>query len=165
MKYSQGKTGRIFIVRLEDGEIIHKCIEELAAKENIRAAGVIILGGADKDSRLVVGPIKGRGAVIEPMELILDDVYEITGTGTIFPDESGKAVLHLHAACGRKDKTHTGCVRRGVKVWHIGEVIIFEIFLTIQVPKMAAYNYKYILNVKLFSKFLRMFSNVLLVVS
>jgi len=138
VKYSQGKTGRIFIVRLEDGEIIHKCIEELAIKENIRAAGVMILGGADKDSRLVVGPRTGRSAVIEPMELILDDVYEITGTGTIFPDESGKPILHLHAACGRKDKTCTGCIRRGVKVWHIGEVIIFEILETKALRKKDA---------------------------
>ena len=138
MKYSQGKVGRIFIVRLEDGEIIHKCIEELAAKENISAAGVIILGGADKDSRLVVGPRKGRSAVIEPMEIMLDDVHEIAGTGTIFPDESGKAVLHLHAACGRKDKTHTGCIRRGMKVWHVGEVIIFEILETKALRKKDA---------------------------
>jgi predicted DNA-binding protein with PD1-like motif len=127
MKYSIGKPGRTFIVRLEDGDVIHECIESLAKKEKINQAGVIIVGGADRDSKLVVGPEKGRSKAINPMELILDDVHEIAGTGTIFPDPKGKPVLHLHIACGRKGETRTGCVRRGVKTWHIGEVIIFEI--------------------------------------
>jgi hypothetical protein len=25
----------------------------------------------------------------------------------------------MHMACGRDDKTVTGCVRTGIKVWHI----------------------------------------------
>lgn len=61
------------------------------------------------------------------MEHILDNVHEITGTGTIFPDEKGKPVLHMHIACGRQASTVTGCVRKGVKVWHIMEVILFEL--------------------------------------
>jgi predicted DNA-binding protein with PD1-like motif len=33
----------------------------------------------------------------------------------------------MHIACGRRESTITGCVRRGVKVWHVMEVIIFEL--------------------------------------
>lgn len=38
-------------------------------------------------------------------------------------------MLHMHIAiaCGRKGLTVTGCVRNGVKVWHIIEVILFEL--------------------------------------
>jgi predicted DNA-binding protein with PD1-like motif len=61
------------------------------------------------------------------MSHILDNVHEISGTGTIFPDEEGNPVLHMHAACGRKTSSITGCVRAGVKVWHVLEVILVEL--------------------------------------
>ncbi len=47
MKYSEAKPGRVFILRLEDGEIVHEVIEAFAAKQSIWAASLIILGGAD----------------------------------------------------------------------------------------------------------------------
>ena len=127
MRYSQAKQGRIFIVRLEDGDIVHEEIEKFSREKFIKAAALIILGGADKGSKLIVGPEHGRREPIIPMEHILDNVHEIAGTGTIFPDEKGKPVLHMHIACGRKTSSVTGCVRKGVKVWHIMEVILFEL--------------------------------------
>ena len=59
--------------------------------------------------------------LIHAMELVLDIVHEIVGTGTLFPNENGEPVLHMHVACGRNEGTVTGCVRRGVKTWHILE--------------------------------------------
>ena len=59
MKYSEAKQGRIFIVRLEDGDIVHEEIEQFAREQSIKAAALIIIGGADKDSKLVVGPEAG----------------------------------------------------------------------------------------------------------
>ena len=64
---------------------------------------------------------------IVPMEHVLDDVREVTGTGTIFPDDAGNPILHLHMACGRHSSTVTGCIRQGVKVWHVMEAILFEL--------------------------------------
>lgn len=52
------------------------------------------------------------------------------GTGTIFPDDEGNPMLHMHMACGRNASTVTGCIRDGVKVWHIMEVILFELIDT-----------------------------------
>lgn len=127
MRYSQAKQGRTFIIRLEDGDIVHEEIEKFAREKSIKAAALIILGGADKGSKLIVGPEHGRREPIIPMEHILDNVHEIAGTGTIFPDEKGKPVLHMHMACGRKTSSVTGCVRKGVKVWHVMEVILFEL--------------------------------------
>ena len=127
MKYSQARLGRVFVIRLEDGDIVHEELEKLAAKENIKAAGVIILGGADKESILISGPEKGRVQPIVPMEHILENVHEAVGTGTIFPDEDGTPSLHMHLSCGRKTSVVTGCVRKGVKVWHIMEAIVFEL--------------------------------------
>ena len=130
MKYSQAKQGRIFIIRLKDGDIIHQEIEKFAREKSIKAGALIILGGADQGSKLVVGPEHGRKEPIVPMEHILNNVSEIAGTGTIFLNEKGKPILHMHIACGRKTSTITGCVRRGVKAWHILEVILFELIDT-----------------------------------
>ena len=127
MKYSQAKQGRIFVIRLEDGDIIHEKIEKFASQKNIKAAALIILGGVDKNSELVVGPQDGRKEPIVPMKHILNNVHEAAGTGTIFPNKEGKPILHMHIACGRKSSTATGCVRKGVKTWHILEVILFEL--------------------------------------
>ena len=127
MKFSEARQGRIFILRLEDGDSIHEVLEGFAAEQGIRAAALMILGGADQGSRLVVGPENGRSQVVRPMEHVLDGVHEVSGTGTLFPGEDGKPLLHMHMACGRQGKTATGCVRRGVKVWHIMEVILFEL--------------------------------------
>jgi predicted DNA-binding protein with PD1-like motif len=33
----------------------------------------------------------------------------------------------MHLACGRSNDTVTGCVRTGVKVWHVMEVVLFEL--------------------------------------
>ncbi|MGA1796570.1 MAG: PPC domain-containing DNA-binding protein [bacterium] len=127
MRYAQAKQARTFVIRLEDGDVVHEAIEGFAREHSIGAAALIIIGGADCGSRLVVGPEEGRVSPVVPMEHALENVYEVAGTGTIFPDEQGKPVLHMHMACGREASTVTGCVRRGVRVWHIMEVILFEL--------------------------------------
>lgn len=127
MKYSTAGLGRVFVVRLEDGDVVHESIEELAAREGVLRAAVIVLGGADDGSRIVVGPHDGRAAVIEPMERVLRGVHEMAGVGTLFPDVAGRPTLHLHAAFGRDDTVTAGCIRRGVATWIIGEVVIIEL--------------------------------------
>ena len=127
MKYTQAGLGRVFIMRLEDDETVHEEIEKFSREHSIRAASVMIVGGADKNSRLITGPARGREYPIVPMEHILKDVHDAAGVGTVFPDENGEPVLHLHMACGRESTTVTGCIRSGVKVWHIMEVILIEL--------------------------------------
>mgnify|MGYP006308701181 CR=1 FL=1 len=127
MKYSQAAYGRVFIIRLEDGDILHEAIEHLARAENIRAAALVAVGGADQGSKLVVGPEAGRAEQIQPMHHVLENVHEVAGTGTLFPDDTGQPVLHMHMACGRNDAAVTGCVRSGVRVWHVMEVILYEL--------------------------------------
>jgi predicted DNA-binding protein with PD1-like motif len=136
MQYSTAQMGRIFVIRLEDGEVLHETIERFAEEQGIRAAALMIVGGADEGSKLVVGPEKGRAVPVNPMTQVLAAVHEITGTGTLFPDEEGKPVLHMHLACGCEGSTVTGCVRTGVKIWHLGEVILFELTDTAAVRKM-----------------------------
>jgi len=127
MRYSESRIGRSFVIRLEDGEILHESLERFAEEHGIRSAIVIAVGGADRGSRLVVGPDDPASQPIDPMEFMLDGVHEATGTGTIFPDREGRPVLHMHIACGRKNASVTGCVRRGVRVWKVLEVVVVEL--------------------------------------
>lgn len=127
MKFSEAKQGRIFVLRLEDGDILHESIEAFAREHAIQSAALIALGGADTGSTLVVGPAEGRSRPIVPMEHVLNNVHEVTGVGTLFPNANGQPILHMHIAGGRKGETVTGCVRRGVKVWHVVEVVLWEL--------------------------------------
>lgn len=127
MKYSQARPGRVFVVRLEDEDIVHEAIEQLAKDEKIDSAALVAVGGADQGSRLVVGPESGRAETIQPMFHMLENVHEIAGTGTLFRDVQGAPVLHMHMACGRQSETVTGCVRSGVRVWQVMEVVLFEL--------------------------------------
>jgi predicted DNA-binding protein with PD1-like motif len=130
MKYSEARQGRIFVIRLEDGEILHEEIERFSSERGIRAAALIVVGGADKGSTLVVGPEEARATPVVPIEHRLKDVYEVLGSGTIFPNEAGQPILHMHTACGRKSSSVTGCVRAGVRVWNVMEVILIELLDT-----------------------------------
>ena len=127
MKASEARLGRIFVIRMEDGEVLHEVLERFAVEREIQAAAVMVLGGADQGSRLVVGPTQGRASPVIPLEHTLPDVHEVVGNGTLFPDDQGRPVLHLHLACGREESTTTGCVRLGVKTWHILEIVLFEL--------------------------------------
>lgn len=127
MKFEEAKIGRVFVIRLEDGEILHEQIEKFARENKINRASLLILGGADKGSILITGPRESRTETIDPMETALNDTHEAVGVGTVFPDEEGNPVLHMHISCGRSDKVITGCVRKGVKAWHFLEIILTEI--------------------------------------
>ena len=96
----------------------------------INSAALIFLGGAKKGSKVIVGPEDGSAQKPIPMMTILDGVSESSGVGTIFLNEQGIPKLHMHSAFGRKQKTITGCVRRGVDIWIVGEVIILEMINT-----------------------------------
>lgn len=130
MKYSEAQQGRVFIIRLEDGEIVHEVIEQFALDHNIKAASLIVVGGADDGSRLVVGPAEDRGVPLDPMQTVLKNAHEVSGVGTLFRDDQGQPLLHMHMACGRNEETVTGCIREGVKVWHVMEVVLLELLGT-----------------------------------
>ena len=127
MKYSEAKQGRVFVIRLEDGDVVHEVIEAFALAHGIAAATLIAVGGADDGSRLVVGPAEDRAKPVVPMQTSLTHAHEVAGVGTLFPGPDATPSLHMHMACGREGQTVTGCVRAGVRTWHVMEVIITEL--------------------------------------
>ena len=126
MKASEGKVGRVFVIRLEDGDRLPECIERFAMENGVAIGHVILVGGIGGGD-VVVGPRRSEQMPPEPMLLPVDGAHEAVGVGAIAPDEDGRPVLHIHAALGRSGSTLTGCLRPGVKTWLVGEVILYEI--------------------------------------
>lgn len=122
--------GRVFVLRLHDGERLPDVLEQFAAEKKITGALCFLVGGAKKQSRVVVGPNKGDVAAPEAMVTLLREAHEVCGVGTIFLNEKNEPKLHMHASFGRNENTITGCVRMGVDVWRIGEVILLELTRT-----------------------------------
>ncbi len=126
MMYSEGKIGRVFIIRLEDSDKLPGCIEKFAAEHKISAGQGILVGGLGSGD-VVVGPRRNTMMPPDPMLLPIDGVHEVVGVGVLAPDRNGRPQFHIHAALGRAGRTMTGCLRMGVKTWLVGEVVLYEI--------------------------------------
>ena len=129
MKWCEGRVGRVFVIRLEDGDVVPDCIERFAEENGISVGQAVLIGGIG-GGEVVVGPRRSDEMPPEPMLLPLDGAHEVAGVGVIAPGENGKPVLHIHAALGRSGKTTTGCLRPGVTTWLVGEVILYEVLGT-----------------------------------
>jgi predicted DNA-binding protein with PD1-like motif len=124
MEYAIGKPGRMIVLRLSEGDSLYQCIEEVAKRENIKSASVLITGGIRKAS-VVLGPKEEKPVITVDMQPF-EGPGEALGVGTLFPDETGPK-LHIHAGLGKKGETMIGCPRGGASVFLILEVIIIEI--------------------------------------
>ena len=127
MQYGEGRLGRVFVLRLEEGERLNDTLEAFARDQGVQRAMVLYLGGAGDGSRMVVGPEDPGAGTIVPMLFSLSGAQEVLAVGTMFPNEAGTPVLHMHAAAGREGRAHVGCTRAGVDVWLVGEVVVLEI--------------------------------------
>ena len=126
MKVSEGKIERVFVVRLEDGDVLPVCLEKFAAENNIKCGQVVLVGGIG-EGQVVAGPRQTDEMPPEPVYIPVDGAHEVVGVGIIAPDKDGKPVLHIHASLGRGNDVITGCLRPGVTTWLVGEAIIYEI--------------------------------------
>jgi len=126
MKACEGRIGRVFVIRLEDGDVVPECIERFAEENGVSVGQAVLVGGIGGGD-VVVGPRHSEEMPPEPMHLPIDGAHEVVGVGVLAPSEDGKSALHIHAALGRAGKTMSGCLRHGVTTWLVGEVILYEI--------------------------------------
>jgi predicted DNA-binding protein with PD1-like motif len=126
MKASEGQIGRVFMIRLEDSDVVPECIERFAEEKGVSVGQIILVGGIG-GGEVVVGPRRSEERPPQPMLLPVDGAHEVVGVGIIAPGEDGKPVLHIHAALGRAGNIISGCLRPGVTTWLVGEVILYEI--------------------------------------
>ncbi len=71
MKHTQGAIGRIFVLRLEDGELLNDTLEVFARDHGVQRGLAFYVGGSAEGSRLVVGPDAGRDDAIIPLVHVL----------------------------------------------------------------------------------------------
>ncbi|WP_214019583.1 PPC domain-containing DNA-binding protein [Methanoculleus sp.] len=123
MQYSEGQVGRVFSVRIDDGEDFIGEIERFVAAMNIQS-GMIHFLGAVRSAKIVTGP---KEPVIPPSprgEEIFGG-WELLGFATIYPGEEGPSI-HLHAAAGKGIRSLAGCLREKAEVYLVVEAIVTE---------------------------------------
>jgi len=126
MRSVEMERGRVFVLRLETGEVLHEVLERFSSEKDIKNASVTVVGGIGEGSRMTVGPEVPYDKGIVPIIITLDAPHELTASGTIFQDEDGNPMVHIHGSAGRDGKAVTGCLRTGVIAWLVLEVVITE---------------------------------------
>ena len=123
MQYTEGQLGRIFVVRIDDGEDMLLSLRQFIIDKNIQAGSIHFLG-ALMNGRMVTGP---EEPVIPPVPhfVMFEGGWEIFGVGTIYPGEDGPHI-HYHASVGRSGHALTGCLREKAITYLIVEAVIME---------------------------------------
>ncbi len=124
MKYQVGQQGRVFMALFEDNDNILEGLQEIAKKEDLRAAVLFVLGGIKK-GRFVVGPENDKERPPKPQWREIDESYETVATGTIFW-HGDEPKVHMHCAFGKSDTVKMGCLRADTKTFLVLEVVIIE---------------------------------------
>ena len=123
MQYTEGQLGRVFVVRIDDGEDMLLSLRQFIIDKNIQAGSIHFLG-ALMNGRMVTGP---EEPVIPPVPhfVMFEGGWEIFGVGTIYPGEGGPHI-HYHASVGRSGHALTGCLREKAITYLIVEAVIME---------------------------------------
>ncbi len=123
MQYAEGQIGRVFMVRIDDGEDFLASMRRFIADKGIMSGSVLFLG-ALMNGRMVTGP---EEPVIPPTPhfVLFEGGWEVFGVGTIYPGEGGPHI-HYHASVGRSGHALTGCLRDKAATYLIVEAVIFE---------------------------------------
>jgi predicted DNA-binding protein with PD1-like motif len=123
MQYTEGQLGRVFVVRIDDGEDMLISLHQFISDKSIQAGSILFLG-ALMNGRMVTGP---EDPVIPPVPhfVMFEGGWEVFGVGTIYPGESGPHI-HYHASVGRSGHALTGCLREKAITYLIIEAVILE---------------------------------------
>ena len=123
MQYTEGQLGRVFVVRIDDGEDMLVSLRQFILDKNIQA-GTILFLGALMNGRMVTGP---EEPVIPPTPhfVMFEGGWEVFGVGTIYVGEAGPHI-HYHASVGRSGHALTGCLREKATTYLIVEAVILE---------------------------------------
>jgi len=123
MQYSEGQLGRVFVVRIDNGEDFLVTLQKFIGEKEIET-GTILFLGALKEGRLVTGP-EELTFPPSPHFVMFEGGWETFGIGTICQGDAGPAI-HYHASFGRAGHALTGCLRELATTYLIIEAVILE---------------------------------------
>ena len=127
MKFSEASLDRVFVIRLEDRDLLPSVLESFAEDQGVLCGMCFLVGGVQEGGKIVMGPEMPLQHPVIPILHQLTGIHEVLAVGMLFPGEDGKPRLHMHAALGRAGESRTGCIRPGIETWQVGEVILLEI--------------------------------------
>ncbi len=124
MQYSEGRPGRIFVLRMDHGEDLIESLQMFLEKKGIESCTALFLG-AIRDGRAVTGPKRPE---IPPSPNIeaYESAWEVFGMATFYPSAHGPR-LHIHSGLGRGREALIGCIREKARVYLLVEMVLFEI--------------------------------------
>lgn len=124
MQYTEGKPGRVFIVRVDHGEDLIATLVQFLTDHQVNC-GYVRFMGALESGHIVTGP----EVLCLPPDLHVESFsggWEVIGMGTITPDNNVPH-LHIHASVGRGKRVLTGCLRGDTITYIVVEAIITEL--------------------------------------
>jgi predicted DNA-binding protein with PD1-like motif len=123
MKYSEGHLGRVFILRMDDGEDLIESIQKVVKEKSVES-GIVLFLGALKNGQAVTGP---EVPVIPPIPHFeaFDSAWEVFGMATVYPSSTGHKI-HIHSSMGRGRDALVGCIREKAPIYLIIEAVLME---------------------------------------
>jgi len=124
MQYSEGSLGRVFVIRMDDGEDFIEAIQRFVLEKGV-SSGLILFLGALREGRMVTGPLE---MVIPPIPHFenVEGGWETFGVATVYPGED-EPKIHIHTSVGRFEQSLTGCLREKATVYLIIEAVLLEL--------------------------------------
>ncbi|MGA2104296.1 PPC domain-containing DNA-binding protein [Methanoregula sp.] len=123
MQYSEGRLGRVFVLRIDDGEDFLAVTQKFIQDKSVRS-GTLLFLGALRQGRMVTGP-EVPTIPPEPHFIMFEGGWEMVGLGTISEGDNAPAI-HFHASVGRAGHALTGCLREKAITYIVAEVVILE---------------------------------------
>ncbi len=120
--FSTQEIGRIFILRLDQGDMVLESINELIVKEGIKDA--VVVSGIGTLDRCTLHMVMTTGyPPVEHFERWDDKPLELASIDGIIAD--GKP--HLHAVVSDREKAYAGHLENGCRVLYLAEIVIVEV--------------------------------------
>jgi len=124
MQYTEGKPGRVFIVRVDHGEDLIATLTKFLTDHQVKN-GYVRFIGALQSGQIVTGP----NVLCLPPDPHFESFsggWEVIGMATITPGSNGPHV-HIHASIGRGEKVLTGCLRGEITTYIVIEAVVTEL--------------------------------------
>lgn len=120
--FSTGEVGRVFVLRLDQGDYVLEEIRKLIKKENISDA--VVLSGIGTLDNCTLHMVMSTGyPPVEHFEIWKDKPLELSSIDGIIADGEP----HLHTVVSDHEKAYSGHMENGCRVLYLCEIVIMEL--------------------------------------